>query len=160
MPEPNDQHWNTSKAVIWPHLTICSDLGPDNLCAINALQRNPEWRANVCMIGDPSHGAHRDLDLALKGANLWKLWVSMMISWNLHHGPDRDDIRYHQVREAMQTMLASDSPHTSTLFAEFCPRIQKDLQSSGVTLPGEQSLEKEIWATFAPGTRAEARACA
>lgn len=75
--------WGEERWASWPHLNISMDLGPDGVCGVHALQRNPKQMANVACWLDPGHGIHKDFDGALRSVNMQSFWLVYAISLNL-----------------------------------------------------------------------------
>ena len=48
-------------------------MGSDGLCAVHGLLYS--FKLNIIPHYDPSHGCHRDFDMALKGMGLKQMWV-------------------------------------------------------------------------------------
>lgn len=140
-----DPAWADSSWSRWPHLGLSMDLGPDGVCGVHALQRKPEWLANLTVWPDPGHGIHKDFDAALRGLGLQNLWLVLVISLNVQHGPDQEDGRHLQFHETMEAIMKQHTPRTCTLFREFAGRIHKELKHSGYQWPGEKDIEDEVW---------------
>lgn len=116
---------------------------------------NAAWRGlayglglNIQQWADPALGAHRDVALAVKGQGLDSFWVFLLCVWNLPHGPDSDDYRFHQIQDATRSCYALHTYQPSPLFNGLLPEIRQELADAGVQLPGEQSVEAEIWGYF------------
>jgi len=82
----------------WPHLGVGHDLGPDQLSALHAAER--KFALNITKTPDIDHGCQRSLIEALKETKLYEFFQLMVISWNLPNGPDNNDYRNHQLRDA------------------------------------------------------------
>lgn len=143
--EPDEAIWADENWASWPHANISMDLGPDGVCAVNALQRRPEWRANVCCIPDAAHGVHKDFDGALRAINKNQFWLLYVISLNLPHGPDKEESRHLQLQETVDSLLEQHCPQSCALFGEFCGRIHRELKDAGIEFAGERSIEEEVW---------------
>lgn len=85
-------HWSS-----WPHATIGIDLGSDGLSAVMSLMYY--YRVNVLLYPDISDFFHRAQTQALKDAGLYRLWILLMVSWNLVHGKDLDEARFRELRD-------------------------------------------------------------
>ena len=99
---------------------------------------------NVLRFCDFAHGAHKDLQVALKQCSLFDLILVFMISANVLHGPDKDDMRFHQIRDAMRVAYTTLNERTP-IFADLAPGIHEDLRNAGHTFPNEDPLEVEVW---------------
>jgi hypothetical protein len=119
------------------------DKGSDGESAMNALVY--KFGLNLWQWPDPSHGVNRDIDLALKHCNLYHFWLLMLVSWNLPFGPDKDDLRYHQLRDAMKSYFKKNTARTAVLFQELCPHIIDEHMKAGVSYPGSQDVDLECW---------------
>jgi hypothetical protein len=64
------------------------DLGSDGVSASTALTYFSEVQLNVVRFPDLSHGCNRNIEHALVKSQLKGMWMLMMASWNLPHGPD------------------------------------------------------------------------
>ncbi|CAK0876142.1 unnamed protein product, partial [Prorocentrum cordatum] len=131
--------------VNWRCLSVSLDLGSDGVCATNALTYFEELKINMLRFPDPSHGANRSIDHAINKTQLRGMWMLMMISFSLPHGPDQDDLRHLQLREAMTYCFNRLSPSTCPLFMELAPYMIQDLNRVGDRLPGVDSPEVELW---------------
>ena len=67
-----------------------------------------------------------------------------MISANAMHGPDRDDMRYHQVRDAMRGAYKHLDEKTPA-FASAAAKIYDDLKRTRHEWAGEKRIETEVW---------------
>ena len=134
--------WSDEAWASWPHVTASLDQGSDGLSASFSLEYY--WHVNITRMADFSHGGHKDLQIAL-GAACLKDWNHVaMISANVPHGPDKDDLRFHQLRSAMATAYETRD-ETTPVFAEFAADIHATMKKHGHAFPNEQSLEKEAW---------------
>ena len=93
--------WSPTNWATWPSLSISLDHGSDGFAAVHALQY--ALSVNLTVYPDPSHGAHRDFILLLQALNLWPMWALMLVSWNLPHGPEDDDLRFNQIRTTLSS---------------------------------------------------------
>ena len=100
----------------WPFAAIAMDLGGDGLSGISALKRL--FFLNIHEWPDPPHGCNCDLHGALKMCGLFGFWVCLMIYFNLIYGPDKDNLRKHQLSEALESCYANNSPSTTPLFMQ------------------------------------------
>lgn len=81
-----EEEWSEARWASWPHCSFRLDMGSDGLCAHHALQYR--YGVNTTRWRDLPHGCHKDLDCYLKALSLNKVWLVLVISWNLVHGPD------------------------------------------------------------------------
>ena len=114
------QHWSR-----WRHLSIGMDMGSDGLAAANFLQR--ELKLVLDITPDPSHLLWRGVQAALKSAGLYGFALP---AFNLPHGPWSEDVRYVQVKVALDNVLAHENPSTCPLFSELLGCMEIDCQES------------------------------
>lgn len=79
----------------WPLLSVACDLGSDNCCALQYLERH--LSINLDLVPDPSHGTWDDAKLCLRRAGFWTTVQLVMLGHNVVHGPYNEDLRYEQV---------------------------------------------------------------
>ena len=61
--------WTRDSWASWPHCTVSLDQGSDGLSASFALEYF--WKANCTRICDFAHGAHKDLQAALRACGMF-----------------------------------------------------------------------------------------
>lgn len=136
--------WAPENWRSWPYVGISSDLGSDANAGYYALERL--FELNCDQYNDVSHGLTRDLDLALKGAELWSFALCLVISMNLPHGPHKNDERRHQIRNTMSHFYEShETPRKVPLFLAYAPGIVDGLKRMGDSMANEGDLEQEAW---------------
>ena len=67
------------------------------------------------LVPDPNRGTNRDCQNALKDSSLFSFWLCMLISWNLPFGPQRDDMRFSEMREGLRNCLEGN-PRENVFF--------------------------------------------
>ena len=120
---------------------VSMDQGSDGVSAGFALEYH--FGLNVSKIADFAHGAHKDVQVALRECSLSDFNLVAMISSNVVHGPDKGDYRFHQMRDAMRQAYAQ-LDHRTPLFAEQAAAIHSQVSSKGHDWPDEADLEKEV----------------
>jgi hypothetical protein len=133
------KNWRT-----WPHFGVAMDLGSDGNSGAHGLLY--KYKLCMTMFADPSHGGHRSLDVVLKQVGLFGFWILMLISWNLPHGPDKDDGRYHQIRGTMKELYKTADPKKLVLFQSFVPWIRQQLVQAGYEFAKGLDIDVQIWA--------------
>jgi len=63
---------------------------------------------NVDLNPGCAHGLHNDVKLSLSAVQFYGFWLSCTYAFNLAWGPDRDERRYHQSRQA--TVALRENP--------------------------------------------------
>ena len=58
MYDEEDPRWRADRWRSWPYIAVNMDLGPDGVCATNAMEYR--WRMNFDRIGDFAYGVHND----------------------------------------------------------------------------------------------------
>lgn len=128
--QPDKEVWADKNLMNWPHITMPRDMGSLNVCGMHALLYH--WKLNAAPIWDFGHGAHKDLDVALKAVGKWIFWLMRCLDLNLLHGPDDDDWWWTRVQDFMREW---DKKHTETndaIFQYCAPRMHEQLQSVGI----------------------------
>lgn len=151
--DPEVSMWQDS--FLHPHCMIGLDLGSDGLAGYVFMER--ELKLNVDMTPDVSHGGNRDVINMLHETNLFQLWLLWVISMNLPYGPDRDDQRGAQIREALQHALQDNSPATSPLFMAHSSEMLDELRCRGVDTHGTHGEEQFVWDFLAERPRTAGR---
>lgn len=100
--------------ITWPRLVVSLDQESSGVCASGYLQR--KMSLNLEQWWYFSHGGWRDIIGALKLVGNWAHMLIALISYNVPCGPWSDDIRFHQVRQAMEDQFASENPSQCPLF--------------------------------------------
>ena len=111
-------------------------MGSDVLAAIMALQYG--FSCNLTFHADPSHGACRDMERALKMAGLSSYMFLMLVVENIPHGPWADDQRWQQMCEAEEEIFKTFDPDEMPLYAEWGHKMMLEL---GFT-PGVDTMEQ------------------
>ena len=101
------------------------------------------FNLNITRNWDYSHGCNKDLHLALRETKLFDFILLFMVSANVLHGPDKDDQRWHEVRDAMRVAYKT-LDHTTPLFAAQAMEIHSALKLEGFDFEGKY-IEKECW---------------
>ena len=132
-------HWKR-----WPHLGVAMDLGSDGRTGVHSLIYY--FKLNVSVWNDASHGCNRDWQLALKAAGLWGFGLSLLVSFNLPHGPHKSDARRSEIRDLMVKFYNSGlKPQEVLLFMAMVGDIAAELKSEGVTFDSTKPLEEQVW---------------
>lgn len=135
------QHW-----AQWPHISFGLDLGSDGLCAVQGLLR--KFLINGTMYPDFSHLYHRAQIGAFQDAQIYRLWLLLMVSWNLVHGKDLDDSRYQQLQTAMKKHFTDSDHNSSVLFNQYLPGIAAELEAEGFTWTSRAKMPEEVWSAL------------
>jgi hypothetical protein len=122
--------WRT----IWAP-TVNADQTPRSTCSIS-IGRSYQTS---------TRGTQRSFIEMLKAAHLWEFFVLMVISFNLPHGWDNNDMRRRQIMAVIQHIAKNFNAKNFVLFQECCPGMLADLQSLGIELPGEQDPDIECF---------------
>jgi hypothetical protein len=130
----------------WPHASIGIDLGSDGLCAVQSMMYL--FKANVILYPDMSHLYHRAQIGAMQDAGIFRMWLLLMVSWNLVHGKDLDDSRFIQLRHAMQEHYETHTHETSVLFQHFLPGLATELEMQGYEWSSRAAMPMEVWAAL------------
>lgn len=144
-PQLGSPAWAPGAWATWPHLSVCLDLGADGVAAMHGLMHHADMKCNMTLHPDPSHGANRSLDQALRASGLRGWWIMNMISFNLPFGPDRTGERGVQIWEACKELFLCLDKDSCPLFQELSGLILESLTLVGVTLAGEDDTETELW---------------
>lgn len=81
----------------------------------------------------------------MTGCHLFGFWLCMLVSWNVPFGPDREDLRYHELRDCLKVYFSRKTPKSAVLFQELAPKIIAEHEASGVTYPGLAPVDEECW---------------
>lgn len=127
----------------WPCVSVARDNGPDVACAMGFLLRG--LRLNCDDTPDPSHAAHRDVQLALRHTKLWPHELLMLTCWNCPFGAWDEDTRYHQAVDCLKEKF--DDPEycyaNDPIFQALLPQILMDRGLTAATADPE--VEADIW---------------
>lgn len=128
----------------WPHLVLCTDRGPDNFAAINALCYKSSVRINVSPWFDGSHDAWRSVLEAIRETGSFAFVILILIACNLGHGPDATDMRHTQMRNASEALFKVHTHEDCSLFDYHLGDLVKEYES--VLSAGEhESVEAGVW---------------
>ena len=128
----------------WPHLSLSSDQGSDQLSAAHALQFFSPVKCNVTPFWDAGHGSNRDFWNTVSEMNLNNFAMLMLIVINLPHGPEESDLRFQQIRQVMEKHYATLSPALSPIFQKFARRIDAEFGDTVSPAPN-QTREEALW---------------
>ena len=82
----------------------------------------------------------------LKGVNLHKMWIVMLINWNLPHGPNADDQRWHELRACMKACYKDHNHASCVLFNEYWCQIAREHEEAGFKFDTSScSLQEAVW---------------
>jgi hypothetical protein len=104
-------------------LTLSNDQGSDCAAGVYALCYHEPLKLNVTAFWDQAHGSWRDIQRMVKLCGHYPFLLLSLVTMNLNHGPDSTDLRYHQLRQAMQHHLRVASPASSPLFQALAARM-------------------------------------
>lgn len=110
-----DEQGTLPSPYSWRHLSVTSDQGSDNVCAVGYLKH---LGLNLQEWYDPSHGAWNDGKLALKDTQLWCHQLLMMGAMNVSYGSTFAPPRLQQLREGAQEYLENTNPNDCPVFLE------------------------------------------
>ena len=121
----------TARAASTIHWAVLRYLEIYWLMIRNSLIREMNFKANFILYPDMSHLYHRAQIGAMQDAGIFRMWLLLMVSWNLVHGKDLDDSRFIQLRHAMQEHYEFNTHETSVLFQHFLTGLAKELEMQG-----------------------------
>ena len=81
--------WTDKCPFDWPGLQLSIDLGSDGVSAWHALLYH--WNIIAWLVPDESHSIKNYLLEVLKAIGLYDLWLLLLISFNLEHGPRNEE---------------------------------------------------------------------
>lgn len=128
---------------LWRGASIAMDQGSDGHCAMQAFGRF--FNLNVDYIPDSSHGLWNDIKRSIKRAQLWPHEITMLIVWNVDHGPWSEEIRLQQAKQVVSEHLRHGSPHECPLFQKLAPAMYKDHESDFDTYLGSEDAAEFLW---------------
>jgi hypothetical protein len=94
----DDPVWAKSNWRNWPHMNFAQDLGPNILCATNALIFH--FLVNMMRTPDFDHGIQRAFLGACSAADMKNFLLLMTISFNVPCSWDQTDLRFKQILDA------------------------------------------------------------
>ena len=105
-----------------------------------------EKRANSTQWNDFSHGSTCDFFLMLKVvAGLYNFWCLMLLDLNCCHGPQEDQYRFMQIRDAMTWLYDHSHPHEQPLFQMWAPDMIEQLTEIGVHFDTDGDVQQQLW---------------
>ena len=116
------------------------DQGSSGVCGTVAF----EYRShcNSIKMPDFSHGGHKDFQCAVKDIGLWDWLLPFMIPANANHGPNRDDQRRQELRDAMSLAYQRVTENTP-MFSEQAIYIHEKLTNARFEFPHVLSPQRE-----------------
>lgn len=137
-----EERWGSWRE--WPGLGVALDMGSDGVAGYSALARH--FDCNIWMWPDPSHMCQRTMEAVLKETKLFEFWCLLLITFNLEHGPHRDQGRRNQLRDGLAKLFETRSPEQCPLFEQMSPEMAQDLEEAGILqFSGEESREATLW---------------
>ena len=132
------QDWRT-----WPYATIGLDMGSDGLSAMHSVAYF--WQLNLEPWPDPSHLANRSVFQCLEAIGLHSLVLVGMVSWNLMFGPDKEDMRYRQLKEHLDWLYENSEPSQVPLFQHLAGYIIDAMLALGYSFTDMANADVEAW---------------
>lgn len=126
----------------WLVLSVALDCGSDGVAGVNAALR--QLSLNMDFTPDQSHLAWRGVIDALKASKLWVFMLTAMLAGNVAHGPWCDDLRYRQSVEAMDALMANESPECCPLFMASVGDMAVDLRDK-LEVTDDATSARNIW---------------
>ena len=133
--------WNSWESFRFA--AIGMDFGSDGNCVAHAMTYH--FKLAVERMPDQSHINNRVVYNSLKEVGLYPLVLLLVVGWNLLHGPDKEDTRWHQVREGLGDMYARSQWYDVPLFVSMAPRIIASLRQMGVDFGPAEAPEAVAW---------------
>ena len=90
-----------------------------------------EKKGNFDIVWDPSHGAWNDIKNSAKDANYLQFLLSLLLVWNLPHGPWAEDYRSSQVKEMVDTLCKEEFATPPPLLLANAANIFKESERPG-----------------------------
>ena len=105
----------------------------------------PDLSANVTPMFEWSHGANNDLHLVYKDLRVWDFALLCLVTFNLSHGPDRDEgVRYEQFKDMVNVVVDNFTPSTASLFRARVPNMVAELEDH-IDIDVGQTEEDCVW---------------
>ena len=141
--KPDREQWVWQNWRTWPHYNFSCDLGSDGLCEMNAGLR--KFMLNVTLWPDADHGCQRSTVETLQSAQLFDFLILMMVTFNLPHGPDNNDVRWNQILGVEDALAQRHNARSCVLFQAHVVDMINELRETGTELPGEKDADLEVW---------------
>lgn len=119
------------------------DMGSDGISAMHAAQY--KWGLAIECFPDPSHGANRDVDGAIRSAGLFPLVLLLLISFNLPFGPFKEDMRHRQLVEHLSNCFKRNTAKNCALFEGMASKLMKAYEALGEQFGEDRSKEEQLW---------------
>ena len=128
----------------WPGIQLSMDLGSDGVSAYFAMIY--KFYLNLWLVPDESHSIKNSFIEMLKAAGMYDLWLLLLISWNLEHGPRQEEARRQELRSRLAYCYESRSPSQTPFFLRGAADMVRDLELYGVyQFPRLLPIEQELW---------------
>ena len=134
-----DTHWS-----LQPHLSISWDQDSINMSAGHFFWYKAGLNCDITW--DYSHGAWNDVKCAAKDVGAMPFLLSMLLVWNLPHGPWGSDMRSSQVYDMLKEWWAKPYPEVRVLFQAYAYDILFDLGRE--QRAGDVHIVSELWDEF------------
>ena len=111
----------------WPHLSICSDQGPDMLCSQFFLRYSGDLHLRVSFTPDLAHGWHRDVEAAQRQCGLLTFCRLFLTIFNLQHAPWESAVRGEVLRCSSLHYFQEQNPRACPLLARYTAQLVEEL---------------------------------
>lgn len=89
----------------WPRLIVSGNQGPDNVAMYHPLAYGSQFRLNITILWDFSHGGWNDWRSSLKQTGRWPWFLLSLACFNRLHGPWNEAAFYQQLLGAAREYL-------------------------------------------------------
>lgn len=133
------QHWAS-----WPLLSLNFDQESVNVCSAHYIQYH--LRGHVDIVYDMSHSAWNSVKAAVRASGYMGLMLSMLLVFNIPHGPWADDLRSSQVQQMLQDMCRQPWSKVLPLLEQRAIDVLSE--SRQMHLLTEDNTLESVWALF------------
>ena len=120
------------------------DFGSDGVSGLHAGRFRKGWQLSLEGFPDQSHQGNRAVYNCLKSVGLYGLVLLYVVSCNVPHGPDCEDLRVRQIKEHCNWIYLSANPEDVELFIQYLDKLVAALKAMGVEFSGD-NIAREVW---------------
>ena len=141
-PQWGSKLWDNWRTM--PRAVIGMDFGSDGLSGLHAGQYRQQWKLSLEGFPDQSHQENRAVYNMLRGVGLYGLVLLYVVSCNVPHGPDCEDLRYRQIKEHTTWLYKNAKPEQVELFMQCLPKLVAALKAMGVEFSSD-NIAQQVW---------------
>lgn len=135
--------WPAQSWASWPLLHLTLDQESSNLTSVHWLSSQ---NCNIEATWDGAHGAWNDIKRAASDTGRYAWLLSLLLTWNIPHGPWWEGSRSSQCREAVRAMCVKEWSEVSPLFEARAYEMLRERNDFGRL--ADEGVLQDMWSEF------------